>query len=456
MKILRRETEDVMMAAGRTLLHTCCGPCASACVPTLKNLGREVTMLFANSNIDTKEEFEKRLREAEKLALVDGVKIVALPYDHEEWLREVAAGYEHEPEKGARCARCFRYNLTKAAEYAKAHGFDEFTTSLTVSPHKVSRTIFEVALAITANRQSPTANFLPCDFKKNEGFKLSTRRAQELGLYRQSYCGCEFSKWRVHHQAETVSTNLDARAGKHGDVFTAGHQTAGRGRLDHKWLSPPGTNLMMSVVLSVADLAPNHIATLPLVIGLAVAKAIDRTVVVSSTGAVNVGPLDSASRGDRDGTRFYNCQLKWPNDVLVNGKKIAGILCERNGDNVIVGIGVNVGQTEFDREIADRATSLAVVAPALVSRLQSPVLSVRAAVLCEIDRWYSCWREKGFAAVHPEIAAVDLLRGRTVSVRQNDDDSVPLTGVSNGIMGDGALDVGGVKVYAGEAHVEKI
>ena len=88
-----------------TLLHTCCGPCASACVPALKEQGREVTMLFANSNIDTREEFEKRLREAEKLAAVEGVKIAALPYDHEEWLREVATGYEHEPEKGVRCER---------------------------------------------------------------------------------------------------------------------------------------------------------------------------------------------------------------------------------------------------------------------------------------------------------------------------------------------------------------
>ena len=91
-----------------------------------------------------------RLGEAEKLAAVDGVKIVALPYDHDEWLREVAAGYEHEPEKGARCARCFRYNLTKAAEYAKAHGFDEFTTSLTVSPHKVSQMIFDAAKSLAS------------------------------------------------------------------------------------------------------------------------------------------------------------------------------------------------------------------------------------------------------------------------------------------------------------------
>ena len=95
---MRRETEDVKEGTGHTLLHTCCGPCASACVPALKEMGREVTMFFANSNIDTQEEFDKRLREAEKLAAVDGVKIVALPYDHEEWLREFAAGCEREPE----------------------------------------------------------------------------------------------------------------------------------------------------------------------------------------------------------------------------------------------------------------------------------------------------------------------------------------------------------------------
>ena len=392
-------------------------------MPRLKEMGREVTMLFANSNIDTKEEFDKRLREAEKLAAVDGVKIVALPYDHEEWLREVAAGYEHEPEKGARCARCFRYNLTKAAEYAKAHGFDEFTTSLTVSPHKVSAMIFSAL-------DDPM--FLKTDFKKKEGFKLSVKRAEELGLYRQSYCGCEFSKWHVHHKAETVSTNLDARAGVHCDVFTSDYQTAGRGRLDHKWLSPPGTNLMMSVVLSVEGLAPEHVSTLPLVAGLAVCKALKPLTHHCSTS-----------------TSDFDCLLKWPNDVLINGKKIAGILCERNGDNVIVGIGVNVRQRVWPKELNGRATSLL-----QETGKEFKVAQVRNAALGQLGKWYGIWREKGFAAVYPEIAAVDLLRGRTVSVRQTDGDSSPMTGVSNGIMPDGSLDVGGAKVYAGEAHIE--
>ena len=187
----------------KMLLHVCCGPCACACVPALKADGHDVTLLFANSNIDTREEFEKRLGEAKKLAKVDGVEIVALPYDHADWLCNVAAGYEHEPEQGDRCARCFRYNLTQAATYAKAHGFDRFTTSLTVSPHKVSAMIFSAAAAAeeTATglrndlQNSPVApHFIPYDFKRHGGYGFSVARAVELGLYRQSYCGCEFSK----------------------------------------------------------------------------------------------------------------------------------------------------------------------------------------------------------------------------------------------------------------------
>ena len=153
-------------------------------------------MYFANSNIDTAAEFEKRKGEAKKLADHDRVGFAAEPYDHEEWLREVASGFEHEPEKGARCERCFRYNLAKTAAYAKAHGFDAFTTSLTVSPHKVSEVVFaagkaaEVRLAGDAARPESAPNrcpvFLEENFKKKEGFKLSLKRSAELGLYRQS------------------------------------------------------------------------------------------------------------------------------------------------------------------------------------------------------------------------------------------------------------------------------
>lgn len=169
----------------RVLLHSCCGPCASACVPRLKASGRDIAMLFANSNIDSREEYERRLVAARTLAAAEGVELFALDYDHEEWLREVAAGNEDAPEKGARCAKCFRYNLAKTAAFAREHGFDAFTTSLTVSPHKPSAMVF-------ASSDDPL--FLREDFKKRDGFKDSLKRSAALGLYRQNYCGCEFSK----------------------------------------------------------------------------------------------------------------------------------------------------------------------------------------------------------------------------------------------------------------------
>lgn len=222
--------------------------------------------------------------------------------------------------------------------------------------------------------------------------------------------------WRLHHVRETVSTNLDARAGRPGDVYSADFQTAGRGRLDHRWLSAPGENLMMSVVLSVEGLAPDHVATLPLVVGLAVSDAVG--------GAI-----------------------KWPNDVLVEGRKLAGILCERIDDRVIAGIGVNVGQCVFPPEIADRATSLARLGRT------ADVASVRTAVLTALATRYTVWREGGLAALHSELAARDVLRGRWIAVRQTDNDVEPVQGLCGGICADGTLDVGGTKICAGEAHV---
>ena len=231
--------------------------------------------------------------------------------------------------------------------------------------------------------------------------------------------------FRIHHRAVTRSTNLDAHGGAPGDVFTADEQTAGRGRLDHRWLSPPGANLMLSAVLDVTDLPPEQVATLPLAVGLAVHAAVARFLAPGR-----------------------EVRLKWPNDVLVDGRKAAGILCERDGDRVVAGVGVNVNQTTFDPEIADRATSLACEGAVDVS-----VSSVRDALLAELAAVYAVWREGGFAALLPRYAAVDFLKGRTVSVRQTDEDEAPLTGVCTGVQADGTLCVAGHAVYAGEAHV---
>ena len=151
-----------------------------------------MALFFSNCNIDTADEFARRLAAARRLGEADGVPVVVDAYDHADWLEQVARGFEREPEKGARCARCFRYSLARTAAYAAAHGYEAFTTSLTVSPHKVSAVVFAAGEAAAA--ACPGARFLALDFKKKEGFKLSVRRAAALGLYRQAYCGCEFSK----------------------------------------------------------------------------------------------------------------------------------------------------------------------------------------------------------------------------------------------------------------------
>jgi predicted adenine nucleotide alpha hydrolase (AANH) superfamily ATPase len=170
--------------AKRVLLHTCCGPCATYCIEKLQP-DYSVVLYYANSNIDTEMEFNRRSADAERLAGHYRISLIVDPYDHAAWLRAIA-GYEAEPEKGNRCGLCFGFNLERAALYAEAHGFDGFTTTLTVSPHKVSRQIFAAA--------EPFAGFLPFDFKKGGGFQRSLELAQRYGLYRQDYCGCEFSR----------------------------------------------------------------------------------------------------------------------------------------------------------------------------------------------------------------------------------------------------------------------
>lgn len=211
----------------KVLLHTCCGPCASACAPVLAEQGHAVTLFFSNSNIDSEEEFERRRVAAAALADADGIGFAVDGYDHAAWLEEVAKGLESEPERGARCAKCFRYNLSRAAAYAAANGFDAFATSLTVSPHKVSAQVFAAGRDASwiagakecGGASGPAPAFLEIDFKKKNGFLLSLRRAAELGLYRQSYCGCEFSKRQPAARPESAPCRLaNSPAQKNADV----------------------------------------------------------------------------------------------------------------------------------------------------------------------------------------------------------------------------------------------
>jgi len=182
----------------RILLHACCGPCSTHCVRALREAGLEPVLYYSNSNIDTEEEWERRLAALRAFAVAEGVEVRVDPRDAAAWEREVAAGFEGEPEGGARCDRCFRFNLRRAAAEAARIGADAFTTSLTVSPHKSSPRVFAAgrAAADSTPASSPPGApaFAEFDFKKKGGFQDSVALARKYGLYRQSYCGCRFSR----------------------------------------------------------------------------------------------------------------------------------------------------------------------------------------------------------------------------------------------------------------------
>ena len=173
----------------KLLVHLCCGPCGSALSEELKK-DYDVSLFFANSNLDSAKEFTKRADNARRVAEEYGLPLIMENYNHDEWL-DLIKGLEDEPERGARCLACYEHRLKQTADKAEELGFDYFTTSLSVSPHKDGQAIIHLGRKIGDKMRS---RFLDRHFGLGEGFKKSVAKAKELGLYRQKYCGCEFSK----------------------------------------------------------------------------------------------------------------------------------------------------------------------------------------------------------------------------------------------------------------------
>lgn len=146
--------------------------------------GWNPVLYFSNSNIFPFEEAQKRFAELMKVARIYELEMIREMYDHESWLLAIQ-GFEKEREGGERCKRCFAYNLAEANAKAAELGFNHFTTTLTVSRFKDSPMIFAVG--------ERYERFEPIDFKKQGGFERSNVLSKEYGLYRQQYCGCEFS-----------------------------------------------------------------------------------------------------------------------------------------------------------------------------------------------------------------------------------------------------------------------
>ena len=176
----------------RLLLHSCCAPCSSYVLEYLSNYF-EITVFYYNPNIFPENEYTKRILEQQML--IDDMKMkypvsfLAGNYDRDRFF-EMAAGLEHLREGGERCFKCYELRLEEAAKVARDGGFDYFTTTLSISPMKNAEKLNEIGTKIGKKYD---VSYLQSDFKKKNGYKRSIELSKTYGLYRQDYCGCEFS-----------------------------------------------------------------------------------------------------------------------------------------------------------------------------------------------------------------------------------------------------------------------
>ncbi len=241
----------------------------------------------------------------------------------------------------------------------------------------------------------------------------------------------------ITDSTQSEAQRLAAAGAPEGTVVTARHQRAGRGRRGHDWWDAPGQSLLASVLLrppGPVTIAPQ----LSLVGGLAVADAL---------AAVASMPA----------------RIRWPNDLLVDGRKVCGILAESSSDgagagrlhHVILGIGVNLAQTAFPTVLADRATSVH-----LVTGRAPEADAVLAAVLEHLARHYDAWRAGGFAALRTAWLERSTLPGQLVRLPDGSDGvgvDVGDDGVLRARAGDGRLVhiVSGGTLEEGMAHAAR-
>jgi BirA family biotin operon repressor/biotin-[acetyl-CoA-carboxylase] ligase len=219
-----------------------------------------------------------------------------------------------------------------------------------------------------------------------------------------------------------------------GFVVTADTQTAGRGRLDRGWYSPPAINLYASLLLR-PDVPLDRAASLALLLGLAVRRA-----------------LCQLAPG-------LDIRIKWPNDIWIGSRKVCGILCDMRAEpdrihHVVAGIGLNVNTTtqDFPRDIRPHATSLRMAAGRFFPRAE-----VLAAILNALEPVYRDWIAHGLEPFLAELNEADLLKGRAVTLAQG---ARLLTGLAAGIAPDGALLLTGpdgiASIYSGDVSIRSI
>lgn len=175
------------------LIHSCCAPCSSYVLEYLSEYF-EITVFYYNPNIYPASEYTKRIVEQQKLIqdmdFKHPVSFMAGEYEKEKFYA-MSEGMEHLKEGGARCMKCYELRLSEAAKQAAAGGFDYFTTTLSISPMKNAQKLNEIGVRVGKEHG---VEYLVSDFKKKNGYKRSVELSKEYGLYRQDYCGCEYSR----------------------------------------------------------------------------------------------------------------------------------------------------------------------------------------------------------------------------------------------------------------------
>ena len=177
----------------KLLLHSCCAPCSSYCLETLAKYF-SITVYYDNPNIYPEEEYWMRVKEQQRFIrefpAAHTISFAEGDYDPQRFY-DMARGMEEVKEGGIRCRKCYELRLRDTAEYAAAHDFDFFTTTLSISPMKNAAWLNEIGEQLEKEYH---VAYLYSDFKKKNGYKRSTEISKEYHMYRQYYCGCVYSK----------------------------------------------------------------------------------------------------------------------------------------------------------------------------------------------------------------------------------------------------------------------
>lgn len=190
------------------LVHACCAPCSSAVLECLLQNGALPTVFYSNPNIYPKAEYDHRLEELRRYLAALNIPLVEDVWDHDVWLEEVR-GLEREPERGARCFRCFSLRLSRAVRYAANQGFQWVTSTLTSSRWKSIEQIGEAGrlqtCALASGDERSPVQFWNQNWRKGGLQQRRNELLKENGFYNQTYCGCEFS---MNHEPVAVQSDV--------------------------------------------------------------------------------------------------------------------------------------------------------------------------------------------------------------------------------------------------------